>query len=163
MGGQRFCPNHIYPIVIFLYILSDSVILKQFRLLKPCVLPEEQWSICKGYYLIFYMTSMNHGRFRIQTFVLIVFSFTFYFLSNIDIPLHTHTHSQCRYPSILDPMGNDTAMAFRDSENLTTKPKTKVRKIVKYQGNWPDYYNKRKRSEERRVGKECRSRWSPYH
>ena len=22
---------------------------------------------------------------------------------------------------------------------------------------------KRKRSEERRVGKECRSRWSPYH
>ena len=23
--------------------------------------------------------------------------------------------------------------------------------------------NKEKRSEERRVGKECRSRWSPYH
>ena len=23
--------------------------------------------------------------------------------------------------------------------------------------------NKRQRSEERRVGKECRSRWSPYH
>ena len=23
--------------------------------------------------------------------------------------------------------------------------------------------NKSKRSEERRVGKECRSRWSPYH
>ena len=23
--------------------------------------------------------------------------------------------------------------------------------------------NQRKRSEERRVGKECRSRWSPYH
>ena len=26
----------------------------------------------------------------------------------------------------------------------------------------PTYY-KKKRSEERRVGKECRSRWSPYH
>ena len=25
------------------------------------------------------------------------------------------------------------------------------------------YQNKDKRSEERRVGKECRSRWSPYH
>ena len=25
------------------------------------------------------------------------------------------------------------------------------------------YYEGRKRSEERRVGKECRSRWSPYH
>ena len=35
--------------------------------------------------------------------------------------------------------------------------------------NYPVYYiataleNERARSEERRVGKECRSRWSPYH
>ena len=26
-----------------------------------------------------------------------------------------------------------------------------------------DWMNKKSRSEERRVGKECRSRWSPYH
>ena len=26
-----------------------------------------------------------------------------------------------------------------------------------------DFYQKLSRSEERRVGKECRSRWSPYH
>ena len=26
-----------------------------------------------------------------------------------------------------------------------------------------EFENYRKRSEERRVGKECRSRWSPYH
>ena len=26
-----------------------------------------------------------------------------------------------------------------------------------------EYHKKLKRSEERRVGKECRSRWSPYH
>ena len=26
-----------------------------------------------------------------------------------------------------------------------------------------DAFNDEKRSEERRVGKECRSRWSPYH
>ena len=27
----------------------------------------------------------------------------------------------------------------------------------------PTMKNKKQRSEERRVGKECRSRWSPYH
>ena len=27
----------------------------------------------------------------------------------------------------------------------------------------PSPYSRKKRSEERRVGKECRSRWSPYH
>ena len=27
----------------------------------------------------------------------------------------------------------------------------------------PDYLETKTRSEERRVGKECRSRWSPYH
>ena len=29
--------------------------------------------------------------------------------------------------------------------------------------NWCDFLNYFDRSEERRVGKECRSRWSPYH
>ena len=29
--------------------------------------------------------------------------------------------------------------------------------------NTPEYYGAKARSEERRVGKECRSRWSPYH
>ena len=28
---------------------------------------------------------------------------------------------------------------------------------------YPEYSSLRSRSEERRVGKECRSRWSPYH
>src|SRR5260221_10614655 len=28
---------------------------------------------------------------------------------------------------------------------------------------WPLYVSMMERSEERRVGKECRSRWSPYH
>ena len=30
-----------------------------------------------------------------------------------------------------------------------------------FKGNCP--FHNEKRSEERRVGKECRSRWSPYH
>ena len=29
--------------------------------------------------------------------------------------------------------------------------------------SWDPYENTGNRSEERRVGKECRSRWSPYH
>ena len=29
--------------------------------------------------------------------------------------------------------------------------------------NYTQYVATRERSEERRVGKECRSRWSPYH
>ena len=36
-------------------------------------------------------------------------------------------------------------------------------KIVDKINNIPVTYNVSTRSEERRVGKECRSRWSPYH
>ena len=44
-----------------------------------------------------------------------------------------------------------------EEENLRTK--REVEKLsVKNQ-----LYDKIQRSEERRVGKECRSRWSPYH
>ena len=32
-----------------------------------------------------------------------------------------------------------------------------------YGNERPNNYGNRQRSEERRVGKECRSRWSPYH
>src|SRR3712207_5527265 len=32
-----------------------------------------------------------------------------------------------------------------------------------WNANWCSHYGKQYRSEERRVGKECRSRWSPYH
>ena len=35
--------------------------------------------------------------------------------------------------------------------------------LVLLQGERPVYALKEIRSEERRVGKECRSRWSPYH
>ena len=39
---------------------------------------------------------------------------------------------------------------------MTRKRRNKTLKLAK--GYWGS-----KRSEERRVGKECRSRWSPYH
>ena len=34
---------------------------------------------------------------------------------------------------------------------------------VSFQKEWAFTYHLPDRSEERRVGKECRSRWSPYH
>ena len=53
-----------------------------------------------------------------------------------------------------------------EREIMETLPLTTARKRIKYLGiNLPretkDLYAER--SEERRVGKECRSRWSPYH
>src|SRR2546427_7149278 len=52
-----------------------------------------------------------------------------------------------------------------DLDNLLKKATSATRHLEK---NRKDYPNKRdlaliERSEERRVGKECRSRWSPYH
>ena len=60
---------------------------------------------------------MNHGRFS-HTNLLCSLSFFYILLFKDGYTLtHTHTH-KCRYPSIPDPMGNDTAMAFSDSEDL---------------------------------------------
>ena len=56
-----------------------------------------------------------------------------------------------------------------EREIKETIPFTIARKRIKYLGiNLPRetkdlYAENYKRSEERRVGKECRSRWSPYH
>ena len=47
--------------------------------------------------------------------------------------------------------------AFVEKE-LTKLHETKLEDFTKTEENL-----KKKRSEERRVGKECRSRWSPYH
>ena len=41
-----------------------------------------------------------------------------------------------------------------------------AREVLPFQKNYQEVTSKsydRSRSEERRVGKECRSRWSPYH
>ena len=59
----------------------------------------------------------------------------------------------------------------KEFENLTDAYYKMMVSIVKsYNLNWGDYsicpedlLQEAMRSEERRVGKECRSRWSPYH
>ena len=51
------------------------------------------------------------------------------------------------------------AVVMKDGKILGVVPK-------KFLPNYNEFYEKRHftaRSEERRVGKECRSRWSPYH
>ena len=44
---------------------------------------------------------------------------------------------------------------------ITQSGYQKIEEELEYQGN--EKIRSRSRSEERRVGKECRSRWSPYH
>ena len=60
--------------------------------------------------------------------------------------------------------------ALNDKKDIGEETKKHIKEVAKEQGYFPQYYarairmNKSfNRSEERRVGKECRSRWSPYH
>src|SRR5260221_6282364 len=54
---------------------------------------------------------------------------------------------------------NDVAQATEPAQRLAI-----VERARRTLADWPaNHYNYRQRSEERRVGKECRSRWSPYH
>ena len=62
--------------------------------------------------------------------------------------------------NISNKQPNLTPKAVR--QRRTKKPKVSRRKeIIKIRSQINE--NEMKRSEERRVGKECRSRWSPYH
>src|SRR5256885_16413373 len=63
------------------------------------------------------------------------------------------------------PAGADTVVRQEDTEpaqpgSITVVTGRDARKNVRYRG---EDIRKGARSEERRVGKECRSRWSPYH
>ena len=63
---------------------------------------------------------------------------------------------------------------FFDSDSFTPRARELVKNAVTLAGSWGHTYigtehillsaaYEEDRSEERRVGKECRSRWSPYH
>ena len=71
-------------------------------------------------------------------------------------------------PALEKPIRKAEKAAARADKAQANIPKKKVRQTVID----PDtgkktskltFEDKKKRSEERRVGKECRSRWSPYH
>ena len=42
-------------------------------------------------------------------------------------------------------------------------PSKEILRLISFRMDWLDLLAVQGRSEERRVGKECRSRWSPYH
>src|SRR5256885_9871055 len=59
-------------------------------------------------------------------------------------------------------------MTKKRTPQTPKKEKNETYRLVHAIPSRPDVYKpkstkKKKRSEERRVGKECRSRWSPYH
>ena len=53
--------------------------------------------------------------------------------------------------------------AFTSNPEVSSKLKDLVNEDIETQADGVAKIVKRSRSEERRVGKECRSRWSPYH
>ena len=63
--------------------------------------------------------------------------------------------------AIIDPQGNYTGNALEWSE--VTDVRAKELEVARLQSAVQGSQTNMMRSEERRVGKECRSRWSPYH
>ena len=58
----------------------------------------------------------------------------------------------------------DSANISKEMDALKLKSESLTKKIFSSLTDWhAEQQQTRKRSEERRVGKECRSRWSPYH
>ena len=58
----------------------------------------------------------------------------------------------------IDGATQETYSIYRVGGNLCN-----VLQNIERLNNYKERYNSEYRSEERRVGKECRSRWSPYH
>ena len=81
-------------------------------------------------------------------------------------------YTYCRNNPIryIDPSGHDAveAAAFKYNNPRSTHINSAwdAKQLQKWDNKFNDLLNsapKINRSEERRVGKECRSRWSPYH
>ena len=62
---------------------------------------------------------------------------------------------------VISPVGGRTILKRRHAPAKTLREKAAIIAEVEAGMRCTDVANKR--SEERRVGKECRSRWSPYH
>ena len=55
-------------------------------------------------------------------------------------------------------------MIVKMNQDLGKRMEAKIKKMQEvFNKDLEELKNKQRRSEERRVGKECRSRWSPYH
>ena len=63
----------------------------------------------------------------------------------------------------LDGVAVKNAEAYHLQLMQTLLPGSETFEVEPYAGEDANIRSVHKRSEERRVGKECRSRWSPYH
>ena len=124
MGSKGFRSYHLYqPVILSLnnFPFLWSVITKTIRtLFSPHALPGACRSICKGliFFIIICHVLMNHWTFSIYK-LLCSFSFLLhFFLFKDGYPLHTPTLTKCRYPSTPDSMGDYSALAFGNSEDL---------------------------------------------
>ena len=90
-----------------------------------------------------YVILMNHGRFSYLK-ILCSLSFFYILLFKDGYALtHTHTH-KCRYPTTPEPLGNDTVIAFSDSEDLIYHAEYEGEEDCEVLRELPDYYSKRK-------------------
>ena len=113
-----------------------------------------------------------------NTFIGVVFNILQYVVIVVAVVIVMHLHG-VNVTSILAGIGiaativglalQDTLKDILAGINIYNNNFYKVGDVVRYNGEECDvkYFNARvtkfERSEERRVGKECRSRWSPYH
>src|SRR5438034_9231089 len=81
--------------------------------------------------------------------------FFFFFFSS----RRRHTRSLCDWSS--DVCSSDLGVHLTSQLALRTADQTQV--MSRLRAAPPDAFGGEPRSEERRVGKECRSRWSAYH
>ena len=73
-----------------------------------------------------------------------------------------HSSSPAMHNEAFAYLGLDYAYLAFEVDNSTLEDAVKGLRALKMVGSNVSMPNKT-RSEERRVGKECRSRWSPYH
>src|SRR5258705_7355199 len=108
-------------------------------------------------------------RFSISPYLLFFFSFFFFFSSR-------RRHTRCLSDWSSDVCSSDLIQergalnnAIKDAiaETLKFDPMIIIESVqlenIEFSANYLHSIEQRMRSEERRVGKECRSRWSPYH
>src|SRR5574341_960137 len=80
------------------------------------------------------------------------------FHSITPLTLFVFFSSRSRHPSLVGDWSSDVC-----SSDLSLQDPPQPGRVAGCQQRLAAIVQQRRRSEERRVGKECRSRWSPYH
>ena len=118
-----------------------------------------------GFYLLITFLSILLQLLSINVENLLNFSGCDFFVFSCDVPFFTSCHLDFSLNSVI--MNGLAGTLPRPIPVITTKIRSNIRlhTIFGHNGAQTRVNNRviAQRSEERRVGKECRSRWSPYH